>query len=125
MLLSVCTAACTGEPSSPSPVTAPLPAEVSPHVTADVPSVAPPAVTSTPVPACEATSPRPLHVEIVVTPDDGDTRVIALVNAAEASVDVTIFQLFAAVHSTKPTNRNERATQAEPELERPPENSPW
>jgi cardiolipin synthase A/B len=45
-------------------------------------------------PACEATSPRPGKVEVVVTPDDGDARLLALLANATASVDVAIYQLY-------------------------------
>src|SRR5262249_6583449 len=44
--------------------------------------------------SCDATSPRPPNVlEIVVTPDDGDARVLALLANATSSVDVTIYEL--------------------------------
>jgi cardiolipin synthase len=45
-------------------------------------------------PACEATSPRPGKVEVVVTPDDGAARLLDLLAKATTSVDVTIYQLY-------------------------------
>lgn len=66
---------------------------VAPEPPAPVPSPATPETTATPTQACEATSPRAGNVEIVVTPDDGDARVLALLNGAKTSIDVTIYQL--------------------------------
>lgn len=43
--------------------------------------------------SCEATSVRAAPVEVVVTPDDGDARVVGLIVAATTSIDVTIYQL--------------------------------
>lgn len=45
-------------------------------------------------PACEATSPRPGKVDVVVTPDDGDARLLDLLATATTSVEMTIYQLY-------------------------------
>lgn len=95
-LLGLGLVACA-EPPTPTPSageSAATEPPVATEPTAPGPSSpAAPETTATPAPACEATSPRAGKVEIVVTPDDGDARVLALLNAAKTSIDVTIYQL--------------------------------
>jgi cardiolipin synthase A/B len=91
MLLASCAA-----PEPPDPQReAPAATSESPPSGASGGATPDPPPTSVPrAPACEATSPRPGKVEIVVTPDDGDARVIELVTNANTSIDVTIYQLY-------------------------------
>jgi phosphatidylserine/phosphatidylglycerophosphate/cardiolipin synthase-like enzyme len=52
-------------------------------------------VRETPIPdtACSATTERPFPLELVVTPmADGASRIVQLIDAAERSIDVTIYQ---------------------------------
>lgn len=90
-LSAACAAPTTPAPvvDAPSETQAPSPAE--PALPASPPAEA--AAPVAPTPACEATSPRPGKVEVVVTPDDGDARVVALLAGAKASIAVTIYQL--------------------------------
>jgi cardiolipin synthase A/B len=44
-------------------------------------------------PACAATDPRPHPVRVVVAPDDGDGPLLALIDGAARSIDMTIYQL--------------------------------
>jgi cardiolipin synthase A/B len=43
--------------------------------------------------ACDAIVPRPSRVSVVVAPDDGDGRLLALLDGAQRSIDMTIYQL--------------------------------
>jgi cardiolipin synthase A/B len=43
--------------------------------------------------ACQATSPRPGKVGLVVAPDDGDRALLALIGGAARAVDVSIYEL--------------------------------
>lgn len=88
-------AACSRSIDPQAPLDpAPPPVDVAPGEpnAADSPAESADPIDSTST-ACEATSPRAGKVDVVVTPDDGDAPVLALINGAKTSIDVTIYQL--------------------------------
>lgn len=89
-LIASCSALAAPDPSSDPPPASPPEAPAT-EASSGAPATSDPAAPRPP--ACEATSPRPGKVEVVVTPDDGDARAIALIASAKTSIEVTIYQL--------------------------------
>ena len=60
----------------------------SPSASTDAKTIVAPVVTAAAEEPCEARDPRPHPVSVVIAPDDGEGRVLGLIDGALQSIDV-------------------------------------
>lgn len=76
------------------------------------------------VPACNATSPRPVRATLYTTPDDGQTPIVDLIKSARRSVDLVMYQLRSSVIITALEDAAARGVRVRVILDRQQDDNP-